>query len=136
MTLVFADTFYWIALLNPRDDWHQIVLTYTYQHPNQTIITTDGIIEEVLNYASSRGSLMKQKALLLYKKMLQEPSIEVISYSSQLRDLGLQLYEQRLDKGYSLTDCISMIVMRQRGIQEVLSHDKHFLQEGFTIVFE
>ncbi len=135
MKTVFADTFYWIALLNPRDHWYQTVLNYTYNHPDQTIITTDGIVEEVLNYTSSRGFLMKQKALLLYKKMLQELNIEVISYNSQLRKLGLELYEQRLDKGYSLTDCISMIVMRQMGIQDVLSHDKHFLQEGFNLVF-
>ena len=135
MKPVFADTFYWIALLNPRDDWHQTVLAYTYNYPNQKIITTDGIMEEVLNYASSRGFVMKQKALLLYKKMLQEPNIEVIPYNSQLRELGLKLYEQRLDKGYSLTDCISMIVMQQNGLQEVLSHDQHFSQEGFNLVF-
>jgi len=135
MKPVFADTFYWIALLNPRDNWHQSVLNYTYNHPNQKIITTDGIVEEVLNYASSRGFIMKQKALLLYKKMLQEPNIEVISYNAQLRELDLKLYEKRLDKGYSLTDCISMIVMRQMGIQDVLSHDKHFSQEGFNLVF-
>lgn len=136
MKPVFGDTFYWIALLNPKDDWHQAVLTYAYNYPHQKIITTDGIIEEVLNYASSRGFVMKQKALLLYKKMLQEPNIEVISYNSQLRELGLKLYEQRLDKGYSLTDCISMIVMRQMGIKEVLSHDKHFSQEGFNLMFK
>ena len=45
----------------------------------------------------------------------------------------MSLYEQRLDKGYSLTDCISMNVMKQLNITEVLSHDKHFTQEGFTI---
>jgi len=43
MKPVFADTFYWIALLNPRDNWHQTVLNYTYDHPTQTIITTDGV---------------------------------------------------------------------------------------------
>jgi predicted nucleic acid-binding protein len=43
---------------------------------------------------------------------------------------------QRSDKGYSLTDCISMIIMRQMGIAEVLTHDKHFTQEGFSILFQ
>ena len=47
---------------------------------------------------------------------------------------GLALYKSRLDKGYSLTDCVSMVVMRQERIQEVLTHDKHFAQEGFTIL--
>ena len=45
------------------------------------------------------------------------------------------VYGQRLDKGYSLTDCISMIVMEQMGITEVLTYDKHFAQEGFTLLF-
>ena len=46
---------------------------------------------------------------------------------------GLALYKSRLDKGYSLTDCVSMVVVRE-SIQEVLTHDKHFAQEGFTIL--
>jgi uncharacterized protein len=45
---------------------------------------------------------------------------------------GLTLYDSRLDKEYSLTDCVSMEVMRSRGIREVLTHDRHFAQEGFS----
>ena len=136
MKQIFADTFYWIALLNPKDDWHQVALNYACSCINDRLITTDGIIDEVLNYAASRGSLMRKKGLLMYRKMLQEPTIQVISYTSELRHLGLQLYGQRSDKGYSLTDCISMTIMRQMGITEVLTHDKHFTQEGFTILFQ
>ena len=47
----------------------------------------------------------------------------------------LELYANRLDKGYSLTDCVSMVVMKQMGIYEILTHDKHFAQEGLTILF-
>ncbi len=46
----------------------------------------------------------------------------------------MSLYESRLDKGYSLTDCISMTVMRERNISDVLTHDNHFRQEGFKIL--
>jgi predicted nucleic acid-binding protein len=53
----------------------------------------------------------------------------------ELRKLGIELYASRLDKGYSLTDCISMMVMKQMGIYEILTHDKHFTQEGLTILF-
>jgi predicted nucleic acid-binding protein len=74
MKPVFADTFYWIALLNPKDDWHQIALHYAHNNTNP-IITTDGIIDEVLNYAASRGSVMRQKALLIYRQILREPTI-------------------------------------------------------------
>ena len=45
---------------------------------------------------------------------------------------GLALYERRPDKQYSLVDCISMNVMRQKQVQEILTHDRHFSQEGFT----
>ena len=47
---------------------------------------------------------------------------------------GFNLYEARPDKGYSLTDCISMSIMRERGIKDVLTHDAHFTQEGFHIL--
>ena len=102
---------------------------------NDKIITTDGVIDEILNYASIRGSLMRQKALMMCTQMLREPNIQVVAYTSELRKLGFELYEQRPDKGYSLTDCISMIVMRQMNINEVLTGDRHFQQEGFTILF-
>jgi uncharacterized protein len=58
MKPIFADTFYWIALLNPKDDWHQIALQYAHNNTTNPLITTDGIIDEVLNYAASRGSTM------------------------------------------------------------------------------
>ncbi|MFN0095717.1 MAG: hypothetical protein ACKVVT_13190 [Dehalococcoidia bacterium] len=47
---------------------------------------------------------------------------------------GLALYEARLDKGYSLVDCISMVTMRELGITDVLSGDRHFAREGFTLI--
>ncbi len=136
MSKVFADTFYWIALLSPKDRWHQVALNKARKYASTQIITTDGVIDEVLNYASSRGSIMRQKALSMCREMLPEPTIQVITYTSELRESGFHLYEQRPDKGYSITDCISMVVMRKLGITEVLTHDKHFTQEGFTTLFQ
>ncbi|MBO1350323.1 MAG: type II toxin-antitoxin system VapC family toxin [Hormoscilla sp. GUM202] len=65
---------------------------------------------------------------------MKNPTIEVVSHSAELFSAGLELYENRLDKGYSLTDCISMQVMRSRGITELLTQDRHFVQEGFVIL--
>jgi predicted nucleic acid-binding protein len=78
---------------------------------------------------------MRGKAVELYHSILDDPSIQLISYHQGLRKLGIELYASRLDKGYSLTDCISMMVMKQMGIYEILTHDKHFTQEGLTILF-
>lgn len=134
---VFADTFYWIALLNPRDDWHRAALHYAQQHSNVPLITTDGILDEVFNnYASARGTLMRQKALALYTRIVREQNINIVVYTPELRQSGLSLYGQRSDKAYSVTDCISMVVMKQMDISEVLTHDRHFTQEGFAIIFE
>lgn len=135
MKPVFADTFYWVALLNPKDNWHQTALSYARQHPDAFLITTDGVLDETLNYASTRGTLIRQKALALCTQIVRESKIRVIAYTPELRALGLKLYSERADKAYSMTDCISMVVMRQVNIDEVLTHDKHFTQEGFTILF-
>jgi predicted nucleic acid-binding protein len=48
---------------------------------------------------------------------------------------GLELYRARPDKAYSLTDCMSMLIMRREGITEILTHDRHFEQEGFRSLF-
>jgi predicted nucleic acid-binding protein len=64
-----------------------------------------------------------------------KPDCYIIAYTPKLRQLGFDLYKQRSDKGYSLTDCISMAIMQQMGITDVLTHDKHFTQEGFHILF-
>jgi uncharacterized protein len=59
---------------------------------------------------------------------------KVIPYRPLTLRSGIDLYADRRDKGYSLTDCVSMWEMRQRGIFEVLSHDSYFEQEGFVLL--
>jgi predicted nucleic acid-binding protein len=62
------------------------------------------------------------------------PLATIVAHTHELYESGLAMYESRPDKGYSLTDCISMIICRQRQITDVLTHDHHFAQEGFTIL--
>lgn len=78
---------------------------------------------------------MKNGAIDFVNGILNNNQIKVISQTHNGFLRGLKLYSQRLDKGYSLTDCISMSVMKELRINEVLTHDKHFKQEGFTILF-
>jgi predicted nucleic acid-binding protein len=66
------------------------------------------------------------------REILKDAGIEVVAQSHESFLAGLALYERRPDKQYSLADCISMNVMRQRRISEVLTNDRHFAQEGFT----
>ena len=135
MKIIFADTFYWIALLSPRDTWHLRVIEWSQSNPKQSLVITDGIIDEIFAHFSKQGDIMRGKVIELYQNILDDPNIQLISYNQELRQTGIELYKKRPDKGYSLTDCISMVVMKKLNISEVLTNDKHFSQEGFMIIF-
>ena len=68
---------------------------------------------------------MRLKVSELYQNFLKDPNIKIISYTPEIRQKAINLYEQRPDKGYSLVDCISMVIMKEMGISEVLTNDKH-----------
>lgn len=135
MKMVLADTFYWISLINPRDEWHKQVIEVTKSIAQTLIVTTDEVLVEVLAFYSKSGTRMRQRTVQLVISIMNNSNIQVVEQTHGSFLSGLDLYESRIDKGYSLTDCISMITMRQLGITEVLTHDKHFTQEGFTILF-
>jgi predicted nucleic acid-binding protein len=134
MKTVFADAFYWIALINPGDDWHLLVRQISLKLYPVTLITTEEVLTETLNFYSSKGTQKRQRAFHALENTFTNPSIQVVPQTHESFLAGMTLYSQRLDKGYSLTDCISMPTMRQLGITEVLTHDKHFTQEGFVIL--
>jgi predicted nucleic acid-binding protein len=111
------------------------VIKWSQSNSKQSLIITDGIIDKIFAHFSKQGDIMRGKVIELYQNILDDPSIQLISYNQELRQAGIELYKKRLDKGYSLTDCISMIIMKKINISEVLTNDKHFSQEGFTIIF-
>jgi predicted nucleic acid-binding protein len=135
MKIIFADSFYWIALLSPKDTWHSRVIEWSQSYPDVSLLITDGIIDEIFAHFSKQGDILRGKVIELYQNILDERNIQLIAYNQELRQAGIELYQKRPDKGYSLTDCISMIVMKKLDISEVLTNDKHFSQEGFTILF-
>jgi predicted nucleic acid-binding protein len=136
MRKIFVDTFYWIALINPQDDWHKKVISISQSLGNSLLITTEEVLTEVLAFYSKSGIKLRQKTINFIHSILNNQNIKIIEQTHYSFTLGFQLYQTRLDKGYSLTDCISMNTMKQLGINEVLTHDKHFSQEGFIILFE
>ena len=85
-------------------------------------------------YYSGHGPVLRNNAAQTVEDALADPLVIVRPQSHQSFLDGLALYKSRPDKGYSLTDCISMEAMRQEGISEILTHDNHFTQEGFTIL--
>ena len=81
------------------------------------------------------GAQFRYSAAQYVRKTLQDPDVIVIPQTRESFLNGLDLYEARLDKGYSLTDCISMNVMKAEKITDILTHDEHFRQEGFRTLF-
>ncbi|MEH2047529.1 type II toxin-antitoxin system VapC family toxin [Nostoc sp.] len=134
MNPVFVDTFYWIALANPRDAWHVRTQDIHKSLMQTRLITTDEVLTEFVNYFSTAGRYTRSGIFQLAQSILQNDRVQVIPQTRESFLGGLALYSQRFDKGYSLTDCISMHTMRQLEIIEVLTHDKDFTQEGFAIL--
>jgi predicted nucleic acid-binding protein len=134
MRRVFADTYYWIAILNDNDEGHAAAQSISQTLQGAEIVTTDEVLSEFLAHFSGHGPAVRQVAIQFVESVLSDPAVTVRPQSHQTFLEGLALYKARLDKGYSLTDCASMEAMRQEGISEVLTHDSHFSQERFVIL--
>jgi predicted nucleic acid-binding protein len=134
MKRVFADAVYWIAAANRKDQWHSQVLKIQHSLGQATLVTTEEVLDEFLTHYSAHGPALRSLAVRTVEKALSNPLVIVRAQSHQTFLDGLALYKARPDKEYSLTDCISMEAMRQDGITEILTHDAHFTQEGFTIL--
>jgi predicted nucleic acid-binding protein len=130
---VFADTFYWIALVNPRDRAHQRALDFG-PSLGSTIVTTDEVLVELLAFCASEPQLRVEAALAV-EDILGDPNVRVVPQTRGSFLAGLELYRARPDKSYSLTDCISIQAMRREGLSDVLTNDRHFQQEGFRALF-
>ena len=134
MKAVFADTFYWVALTNPADSRYCDVDAFDDLLARATIFTTEEVLTEFLTFFAA-DAWLRQRAAETVRELITDPEVRVIPQSHESFLAGLDLYAARPDKGYSLTDCISMQTMRRAGIADVLTNDRHFEQEGFRSLF-
>jgi len=131
--MVFADTFYFLALLSPSDAAHQAVVEYIAR-TSESIITTAWVLTEV---ADGLASTSGRRLLADFVRELEdEAEVTVVLPDEQLWRRGLDLYAQRPDKEWSLTDCISFVVMQERGVVESLTAAHHFEQAGFVALLK
>jgi predicted nucleic acid-binding protein len=132
--LVFADTLYWGAVLHPHDPYRAQVIRTREVLGEIRLVTTDEVLTELLDGLAQRGTHLREAAARAVRKILEDRRVRVHPQSHESFMSGLRLYEQRYDKGYSLVDCISMTTMRRQRISEVLTNDRHFVQEGFQVL--
>ncbi len=130
MRQVFADTAYWLALANPFDQHHGKATRASASLEGKRIVTSDAVLTEYLNALADKGSTVRLAAVRSVESIQGNPGVTVIPQTRKLFLKGFALYKARGDKGYSLTDCISMTIMRRRKITHALTTDRHFEQEG------
>jgi predicted nucleic acid-binding protein len=130
MSAVFADTSYYIALISPRDSQHAVAQRVTAQFSGQ-IVTTGWVVFEQANNCARRQN--RELFLEMHDALRQDPRVRIVPVGQEALERGLDLYRQRGDKDWSLTDCISFLVMNERGIREALTADRHFQQAGFRV---
>ncbi|MXY24089.1 MAG: PIN domain-containing protein [Acidobacteria bacterium] len=136
MRSVFADTVYWIATVMPSDQWRAAARDARRCLGPVELVTTDEVLTEFLAALSKGGPRIRLAATQTVRAMLSGSNVRVIPQSRESFTKALDRYEARGDKGYSLQDCVSMNVMEAESITQVLTNDRHFEQEGFTVLMK
>ena len=134
MESVFADTQYWIAICKPGDQWSLPAKCAREALGQVVLVTTDEVLTEFLAALSRGGSTIRHKAASVVHAILRDSNVVVVPQSREGFLGGLKRYEDRDDKAYSLTDCVSMNVMESQSLKGILTNDRHFEQEGFTVL--
>lgn len=120
MKRIFADTSYWIALLNPRDELHLKAVAAAQKCSENQVVTSEMVLVEFLNGFSDRGPRLRAAASKAVKTLQSSPDVSVIPQTSDQFERALSRYEDRVDKDWSLTDCASFLIMEAEGIEAAL----------------
>jgi predicted nucleic acid-binding protein len=129
--IVFADSFYWFALVNPNDAAHERAATFSREYVG-ALMTTEWILAEVCDGMASPR--LRELVRGLRIDWRDDDQLTVVNASHDWFERGLDLYCRRPDKEWSLTDCISFVVMQEHGVTEALTGDRHFVQAGFSVL--
>ena len=129
MTPLFADAGYWIALFNPRDQLHAKAIALAQEVQNHPIVTSQLVVVEFLNHYAALGQFFRQTAVQVIRSLQDAEEVDIVQQTCE--QAALTLYSQRPDKTWGMTDCVSFLIMQERGMTEALAHDEHFQQAGF-----
>jgi len=127
----FIDTSFVVALINQRDQYHVQAVELASQFDKRSLVTTDAVLFEIGN-ALARN--FKEASIQIIEYFLTSDEVEIIPLNTQLFARAFELYRSHLDKSWGLIDCVSFVVMRDFGLSESLTADKHFEQAGFAVL--
>jgi len=133
MKTVFADTSYYLALVNALDEYHAVAYDFTQDYDGASV-TTAWILLELAN--SLCRAVNRPLFVSLLWDLERDNRVLIVPPTQELFARGLELYIGRPDKNWSLTDCISFQVMEERALQDALTFDRHFEQAGFRMLLK
>lgn len=128
MSRVFADAFFYIAVLNRHDAAHKRAMAIIADGARR-VVTSAAVLLEVADAMAAPACRKVCSAFL--DNLPAQDGTTVVPLSAELWARGIDLYRRRPDKEWSLTDCISFVVMEGEGITDALTGDRHFEQAGF-----
>lgn len=134
MNPVFLDTSGLIAVANSDDQWHDAAeaVWHSLVESGVRLITTSLVLVEPGDGLSRIQ--YRQLALDIYGRLQSSPRVSIIHATPDHTERGWQLFRHRRDKEWGVTDCVSIVVMRDWGVTEVFSSDHHFEQAGFEVL--
>lgn len=129
--MYFIDTSYLLTLELANDQNHQAAQTHwkSLLLSSPALVTTSYVLSETITYLNSRS--YHARAVRVGYSLLSSPSVQFVYVDEPLFYAGWNYFQQYQDKTYSLTDCISFIIMQQRNVRIALTFDQHFVQAGF-----
>ncbi|MBW3541067.1 MAG: PIN domain-containing protein [Planctomycetes bacterium] len=133
MKAAFADTSYFLALVNPRDQHHAAAREIGKTVAGE-IVTTAWVITEFGNAMAHPAN--RSLFLNLLNDLRRNGRLRMVESNPRLFEEGLDLYARRPDKEWSVTDCISFVVMEEEGLTDALTADHHFEQAGYTVLLK
>ncbi len=126
--MIFIDTSFFVALLDPRDGNHTRAVEafeeFETRRLKDLLLTTNNVVLETITVARYEaghalavraGEMLYGEKLARLHRTTAEDEAAAFAY--------LKKYE---DKDYSAVDCLSFVVMEKLGIGEALAFDSDF----------
>ena len=133
MNAVFADTSFYVALFSSSDVHHEKAVRFSAEIHRPVVVTAFVLLELANALCDSRSRHIFSQ---LFPHLISNPNVSIVLASQELLHKGFDLYAQRPDKDWSLTDCTSFVVMQQQGLTDALTSDHHFEQAGFNVLLK
>ena len=132
MSALFADTYYFVALLNRNDQYHQRAIEFDRGH--RGLLKTEWVLTEVADLLAKERT--RRYVMPLIRDLRESADCEIVAFSGDIFEEAQSFYDQHRDKEWTLTDCTSFVIMGERGITEALTGDRHFEKAGFIALLK